>query len=238
MKIGKRICVIAICIIVIIWFKACSDDKHISQKKAEEIANSLVDGGVNFVSYGSNKQYFFLDEKGNVFTITSTWSGGDMDDVTIETVPLQREVSDSYGEVIFTDHWYEIENILEKYGFNQEFETSFCEGEGIHMETVLGTPEKNQEILNNLVSAGVEIDALLDMTYNKMYYIDNGIGMKESHVPFMEIVFYEEQDGKEGSEIVCETIRFEFSTSPDTRWTFDRLYEEVKKGMNNLEITN
>ena len=56
--------------------------------------------------------------------------------------------------------------------------------------------------------------------------------MKESHVPFMEIVFYEEQDGKEGSEIVCETIRFEFSTSPDTRWTFDRLYEEVKKGMN------
>lgn len=49
MKKKRIIFLIVIFIITIILFRACSDDKHITQKDAEEIANALTGGEATFI---------------------------------------------------------------------------------------------------------------------------------------------------------------------------------------------
>ncbi len=240
MKKGKLVCIVAICVVVIVWFRACSDDKHISRREAEEIAQNLVGGEVFFITEDSTKRYVFRDENGYEFVVQSSLSKPTLDGAIVKNAPLELYVSDDYADEVFDYHQSEMIEILERYGFGECLGHSFKGLNDIALEVKLGSPKENREVLDNFVAAGVEIDALLDITYNKRCYVDNGMKSFEEDAPYMKISFVTEGnfEGIGMREYSYEIITFEFSTSADTRWTYDRLYEEIMKGIDDLEIAD
>lgn len=106
---------------------------------------------------------------------------------------------------------------------------------GIDLEVNEGTPEENQKIMKNFVAAGVEIDTLLDMTFDKDY-LKNNYSSLESGVAGMRVSFYRTLEDKDMRELCVEVVSFDFSTSSGTRWTFDSLYEAIKDQVEDIEI--
>ena len=239
-KIVGIIAVCAICIVAFVWFRVSSNDKHISQKEAEEIAKNLVGGEVTFITESSNKWYTFTDAKGNEFSVMSFLSRPSIDGAIIKTAPLELSVNDNYLDAVFDNQQDKMIEILERYGFGECLGDSFKGFNDICLEVNLGNPEENKEVLKNFVAAGVEIDALLDISYDKRFYVDNGMKLTEQDAPSMRISFVTEGnfEGIGMREYSYEVIAFGFSTSADTRWTFDSLYEKLKKDIDNLEIAD
>ena len=236
--------ILLICMIPSLLLSACglTNDKHITQSQAEKIANDLVGGEVTFIKSEETEDsnsidYLFTDSKGYTFTITSNLSSPKIDGATAKYLPLECHVHDNYFEAVLTCNEDKIMDILEDYELEDYLKYSFGDVKLISLEVNSGTPEENQEILNNFVAAGVEIDTLLDMTYDKEYFT-------KTHYPFyfygdisMNILFIKIPESADTQE---RSVRasFDFSTSPDTRWTTNTLYETIKNDLENLEIAD
>lgn len=238
MKKTRIIFLIIICSIVIMLFRACSDDKHITQKDAEKIANALTGGEATFVSSGKkenqNVLYFiFTDAKGTTFTITSVLCHFGMDGAFAENSPLELSIKNDYYSVMIENNEDKIQEILERYGLidrmvgNNFFRMVF--------EVNAGTPEENQETLSRFVAAGIEIDALLDINTDRKL-LEKKYVFYEHEIPHMTIRFYQSPGDKGNRGAFIDGAGYYFSISPDTRWTFDSLYEELKSGLTGLEI--
>lgn len=242
MKKKRIIFLIVIFIIAIMLFRACSDDKHITQKEAEEIADALTGGKATFVKTeaGDNPKrldYIFNDTKGTTFTIISSLNRPSIDGATVEGLPLYLYVFSDYHNAIVTCNEDKIREILERYGLGDWIAHSSQGMRYINLEGYVGTPEENQEILNKCIAAGVEIDALFGMTIDKAYF-ESGELPFEIRLPYMRIAFNKKLEGKDIDEICIDIVSFDFSTSSDTRWTFDSLYEEAKKDIDSMELVD
>lgn len=242
MKKRKIIFLIVICIIAIMLFRACSDDKHITQKEAEKIAKALAGNETTFVKSeikndGKVIDYVFTDTRETTFTITSCLFEPNIDGAIAEGFPLERDITTDYDYAIVKCNEDKIREILERHGLNDWLGNSFKGFGGIDLEGYVGTPEENQEILNKFIAAGVEIDALLSMTMDRTYFESLEFPFFIS-VPNMTIRFNKKLEGKDIDEICVDIINVNFSTSSDTRWTFDSLYEEAKKDIDSIELVD
>ena len=238
MKKRRIIFLIVICIIVIMLFRACADDKHITQKDAEEIAAALTGGEATFVSSGKKENqntlyYVFTDTRGNTFTITSALCEFGMDGAIAEGSPLELHIENDYYHVMVENNEDKIREILERYGLSDRMAGN--DFTGMLFEVNAGTPEENQEILSRFVAAGIEIDALLDINTDRKL-LEKKYVFYEHEIPHMTITFYKSLEDKGNREAFIDGAGYHFSLSPDTRWTFDSLYEELKGNLIELEI--
>ncbi len=239
MKKRRWIFIVAICIIAIMLFRACSGDKHITQREAEKIANNLVGGGVTFINSeksdsGTYIKYVFKDAKGNTFAVTSRLSRAEIDGAKANVGPYYLYVSTDYDKAIEKCNQDKITEILKSYGFGDCLGSSFNGFIGIVLEVNVGSAEENHDVLKNFVAAGVEIDAMLDLTFDREYLKNNYGAWGDSDVPGMSIRFFENME--DGDRKQVDSAGFLFSTSSDTRWTCDSLYEDVIGDIVELEI--
>lgn len=238
MKKKRIIFLIIIFIIAIILFRACSDDKHITQKDAEEIADALTGGEATFIKAEKKDNeevinYMFTDTRGNTFTITSALCEFGMDGAIAEGSPLELHIENNYYRVMVENNEDKIREILERYGFGDRILGGNVTG--MLFEVNAGTPEENQEILSRFVAAGIEIDALLDINTDRKL-LEKKYVFYEHEIPHMAITFYKSLEDKGNREAFIDGAGYYFSLSPDTRWTFDSLYEELKGNLIELEI--
>lgn len=223
-------------------FRACSDDKHITQKEAEKIAKALAGNETTFVKSeikndGKVIDYVFTDTRETTFTIISSLNRPSIDGATVEGLPLYLYVFSDYHNAIVTCNEDKIREILERHGLGDWIAHSSQGMRYIDLVGYVGTPEENQEILNKCIAAGVEIDGLLGMTIDKAYF-ESGELPIEIRLPYMRIEFNKKLEGKDRDKICIDIVSFDFSTSPDTRWTFDSLYEEAKKDIDSIELVD
>lgn len=242
----KRTLLICICIIstMLLGACACADEKHITQSQAEEIAEDLVGGEVTFVETKKDDDrgsiyYIFTDSKGITFTITSGLSKGQIDGATAEFLPFECHVFDDYDEAVLIGNQDKIMEILESYGLDDYLQRSNFDLGSIDFDINLGTPEENQEILKKITAAGVEIDALLDITYD----IEYGEKTKDEYfsygycaAPYMHIEFIEKLENQDRKQRCVDIATPDFSVSDDSRWTADSLYKAIKDELEDVEI--
>ena len=240
MKIIRIIWIIVICFLLITILRSCSDDRHITQKQAEKIANDLMGGGVTFVETkkisATNIHYVFTDSKGNTFSIISTLTKPNIDGATVEILPLANNVTDDYSHAVLACNADAIMEILEKYELDDYLSGKISTGYYFFLDVYVGTPEENQKIVNNFVAAVAEIDNLLSMTYDRDYAQKTKYPYSSYKYAGMGLRFNKVLENKDISEICVDIGNFEFSTTADTRWTVDSLYEEIKKDLDKVEL--
>ncbi len=240
MKKGRIIWIIVICLLSITILRSCSDDRHITQKQAEKIANDLMGGGVTFVETqkisATNIHYVFTDSKGNTFSIISTLTKPNIDGATVDILPLENNVTDDYSYAVLACNEDAIMGILEKYELDDYLKGKISTSYSFSLETYIGTPEENQKIVNNFVAAAVEIDTLLSMTYDRDYRKKNQYPYDSYKFAGMSLGFNKILENKDIPEICVDIAHFEFPTTADTRWTVDSLYEEIKKDLDKVEL--
>ena len=240
MKIGRWICSMIICFLSITMLTSCVDDKHITQKDAQKIANELLGEEVTYVETQETSDaviyYVFTDSKGNTFSIISVLAEPSIDGATIEGFPRENIVNDDYHKAVITCNEEEILKILEKYGLDGYLESDLSVRDDIDLEVYTGTPEENQEIVNNFVAAAVEIDTLLSITYDKDYRQKTKYSYDSYSFASMRLTFNKILEGKDIPEICVDIASFDFSLSEDTRWTVDSLYEHVVTKLEKVEL--
>lgn len=236
----KKNLFLCLCIASILMLAGCSllDEEHISQSTAEKIAAELTGGDVTYVTTEeadtpNHINYIFTDSKGTAFSITSCLSQDGLDGATIG--PYHCSVVDNYGEAVMQYNKEQIEQILKEHGL-EDYHVSM---RSVDFDIYCGTPEENRDILNQIAAAGAEIDALLDMTYDTDYakktqdeYFSYGVCL----VPHLHVQFSKKLEGKAISELCVDIASVDFSTSDDTRWTADSLYEAMKSDLDKIEI--
>ena len=240
MKIERIIWIIVICLFSITMLTSCVGDKHITQKEAEKIANDLIGGGVTFVEMqkvsATNIHYVFTDSKGNIFSIISTLTKPDIDGATVDILPMENSVTDDYSQAVLACNEDAIMKILEKYELVDYLKGKISTNYSFSLDTYIGTPEENQKIVNNFVAAAVEIDTLLGMTYDRDYRQKTKYPYDSYKFAGMSLMFNKILENKDIPEICVDIAHFDFSTTEDTRWTVDSLYEHVKKELDEVEL--
>ena len=246
MKITKNALLLCLCIISFLMLGACSlfDDEHISKDEAQEIANDLLGSDVTYVKMEETDDpnhinYIFTDSNGYTFTISSKLLRPSIDGAVSDSLPLYCYIGDNYGNVVLKDNADDIMQILKKYSLEAYIDDDFPNDNAVALDVYVGTQEENLELLKNIATAAAEIDALLNITYDTDYYLNNADEYSSSligSIPTLEISFYT-APADENSDRHFEAYgKFEFSSSADTRLTYDSLYKEITKKFTQSDI--
>lgn len=253
MNLLKKIAVCLMCVLFINVLSACDnivDDRHRTQKEAQEIAEELVGTEVTYVEtkeYEEKKKivYIFKDARDNEFAIISALSQANIDGASFG--PYYCCVMDAYASGVFVSHKEEVMDIIEKYDLDEYvsstrvFDVDIYSGEGIvgasididvDEEFFKDNYEQNEDILKRTAAAGAEIDALLALNYNGAnmdnsykggyYYEYYGVGVG------IRLCYVENRINDAGEPYKNYDIaHFDFSSSSDNRWTEEKLYENL-----------
>lgn len=242
----KKLLIICVCLLTISMFSGCIgfDEKLISQKEAQKIAEGLTGGEVTYVDMeekdGKEITYNFTDSRGITFSVITSLSRGDIDGA--EFGPYNCHVTDDYCDSVFAHYRDEVDKILEKYGLTEHIKYIGDSYHCINLKIYCETPEKNHEMLEKIASAGAEIDSLLNITYDaaykektkKKYYTYSNPNNKLS----LLVDFYKKFDNNNSNkdEMIYDITSPEFSASDDERWTAESLYEAMKAELEKVEL--
>lgn len=232
------------CVILMSYFMSgCLgfDEKHISQEEAQKLAEGITDGAVTYVKTDEVSEtkivYYFTDENGITFPIRSLLCQQSIDG-SKPFGPYDCYVYDDYEETVWARHEDEVIKLIAKHDLMEYFD--YIHDTGLTMRYYVGTPEENREMLERFAALGAEIDALIDMHYNRDYddeikedkyysyasnlYVDYHIGI------------YKLTDNPEHPEHCMDIAHPEFSVSEDTRWTAESLYEAMLEDIDSIEV--
>lgn len=224
------------------------DDRHISEEKAEQVAEDLIGEDVTYVtSYEypeeRRKVLVFEDERDNEFAIIS-----ELRKKSFQGTEYGRyicHVMDNYASGVMMSKKEEIMEILERYELVDYIDESLwlepdiTTGDGVVCMTIyLKTPPKSDpidmDILERVAKAGAEIDQLFDLTYDEDYRKkakENGLEF-ETYAPGGGMTFYftYPNTNYKGEYIESSYVAtFDWSMSEGKRWTAETLFENMKK---------
>lgn len=243
-KIGVLLSILMIsCLTGCIW-----DDRHISEEKAEEVAEDLISQDVTYVtSYDypdeKTKVLIFEDEEKNEFAIVSELRKNSFQGT--EYGRYICNLTDNYASGVMMSKKEEMMAILEKYELVEYIDESLwlepdiITGDGaVTMSIYLETPPQSNpidiELLERVAAAGAELDQLFDLTYDVDYRLkarEKGLEF-ETYTPGggMVINFNYRDTDYEGEYIEYSYLaHFEWSMSEDERWTAETLFEDMKR---------
>lgn len=217
------------------------DEKHISQKEAQKLAEGLTGGEVTYVKTDEISEtevdYYFTDAKGTTFPIQSTLRQQSIDD-SAPFGPYDCYVYDDYEEVVWAENQDAVMELIEKHSLTEYFD--YIHDTGLTMRYYVGTPEENREMLERFAALGAEIDTLLDMNFNRDY--DDKI-RKDKYYSYSSVLytsynigFYKLTNNPEHPESCIDVAHPDFSVSEDTRWTAESLYEAILEDIDSMEI--
>ena len=234
----KKIIIVFLCAFVLSMFGGCGDEEHITQKEAAKIAKGLTGGEVTYVETktvsDTQVEYIFTDVRGTTFSIISYLSKPSIDGAILKYSSYDCCVSNDYQQSVLANNLEAILGIFDKYGFTENITNVF--DDTIILKFYEGTPEENRDLLKKLAEAGVELDTLLSMQYDKEYY--NSLKKKYDIIQPVDtgfnIDFFRKYENQE--EMVIDIAHPDFSLSDDTRWTVESLYQAMLDDMDSIEI--
>ena len=238
----KKLITICICALILSIFGGCGDEDHITQKEATKVAEGLTGGEVTYVETetvsDTHVEYKFTDSKGNTFSVISSLCKPSIDGATIKYSPYYCYITDNYQKSVLANNIDEAKQILDKYGLT-EYINNIYDNE-INLKFYTGTPEENRDMLERIAAAGTEIDALLNMTYDKEYYKTiKGKYSKATGNPLdieLQVEIYKKLENQDREEMVIDIAHPDFSITDDTRWTAESLYKAMLEDIDSTDI--
>lgn len=239
----KKIYTTFLCLFLLFSMAGCLgfDEKLITQKEAQQLAENLTGGEVTYVGTEEVSEteiiYTFTDSKGVTFPITSGLRQQSIDDGA-PFGPYDCWVTDDYEEVVLTNNKEAALAILETYGLADY--VNYIDAHGINLKFYEGTPEENRSILEQAAAAGAEIDALLDMTYNRDYdeeiRNDKYYSYSSNLYTTFRLNFYRKFEDADITELCIDVANPVFSVSDSERWTAETLYQAILEDIDTTEI--
>lgn len=239
----KKILIICCCTLLLSILSGCFgfDEKHISQKEAQVLAEGMTGGEVTYVKTEEITKteilYYFTDMKGTTFPIRSTLRQQSIDD-SKPFGPYDCYVYDDYEEVVWLKNKDAVMTLIEKHGMMDYFD--YIHDTGLTMRCYVGTPEENRELLEKFATLGAEIDALLDMSFNRDYdkeiKEDKYYSYSSNLYTTYNISFYKQTGNPEHPEHCMDIAHPDFSVSEENRWTAESLYEAMLKDIDSMEV--
>lgn len=244
-----RKCMLLLSVMAICCLTGCIwDDRHISKKKAEQVAEDLISQDVTYVAsyeYPEEKKrvWVFEDETGNEFAIESQ-----LRKRSFQGVEYGRYIcylTDNYSSGVMMSHKEEMMAILEKYELVEYIDESLWQepdittGDGsVAMSIYLETPPKSNpvdiQLLKRVAMAGAELDQLFDLTYDADYRLkarEKGLEF-ETFAPSGGItIYFNYPDTNYKGEYIesCYLATFDWTMCEDERWTAETLLQDMKK---------
>lgn len=244
-----RNCKLLLSVMVLCCLTGCIwDDRHISKKKAEEVAEDLIGQDVTYVTsydYPEEKKRIlvFADEVDNEFAIESQLRKRSFQGA--EYGRYICHLTDNYASAVMMSHKEEMMAILEKYELVEYIDESLWQepdittGDGsVAMSIYLEVPPRPNpvdiQLLERVATAGAELDQLFDLTYDADYRLkarEKGLEF-ETYAPGGGItIYFNYPDTNYKGEYIERSYlaTFDWSMSRDERWTAETLFKDMKK---------
>lgn len=241
-------CVLLLSVMLLCCLTGCIwDDRHISAKKAEEVAEDLISQDVTYVtSYNyrdeKKKVLIFEDEADNEFAIVSELQKNNF--MGAEYGRYICNLTDNYASGVMMSKKEEMMAILEKYELVEYIDESLWQepdittGDGsVAMSIYLEVPPRSHpidiQLMERVATAGAELDQLFDLTYDADYPVkarEKGLQF-ETYAPGGGItIYFNYPDTNYKGEYIERSYlaTFDWSMSEEKRWTAETLLKDMK----------